>query len=108
MSKKHDLAQHAHLNLMSSFGRQQGTVRPLNPEQMNRFRHLIPSRLLNPQHQLHEGSATPTAVQRVASLITPYMRTPGPNLSTIPFRSPTISTPPAGNIHPIIEPKESQ
>ncbi len=66
--KKHgnSSAHHAHLNLLSSLGRQQGSVRALSTEHMNRYRHLLPPRMMSPHQQFHEGTSA-TAVQRIAS-----------------------------------------
>ena len=68
MAKKHgnSSAHHAHLNLLSSLGRQQGSVRALSTEQMNRYRHLLPPRMMTSHQQFHEGTSA-TAVQRIAS-----------------------------------------
>lgn len=74
MPKKHGLTHHVHFNLLSSFGRQQGTVRALSSEQMNRYRHLLPLRLMAPHHQFQEGT-TATAVQRMASF-SPFVAAP--------------------------------
>ncbi len=89
MPKKHGStnAHHAHLNLLSSFGRQQGTVRALSAEQMTRYRHLLPSRMMNPHHQMHGEGTSATAVQRVASF-SPFSQNP---LSPFPFRGPGAS-----------------
>ena len=77
-------SHHAHLNLLSSLGRQQGTVRALSTEQMSRYRHLLPPRMMNPHHQIHEGTSA-TAVQRVASF-SPFSQNTLSTLSPFPFR----------------------
>lgn len=80
-------AHHAHLNLLSSLGRQQGTVRALSAEQMTRYRHLLPSRMMNPHHQIHGEGTSATAVQRVASF-SPFSQNPLSAIPPFPFRGP--------------------
>ncbi|XP_057373059.1 serine/threonine-protein kinase 40-like isoform X1 [Daphnia carinata] len=79
---------HAHLNFLSSLGRQQGSVRALSTEQMNRFRHLLPPRMMTSHQQFHEGTSA-TAVQRIASFSS-YMSQN--NLSAFSPATPTLRT----------------
>lgn len=81
--------QKMQLNILSPFGRPQGSVRALNAEQMSRFRHLLPHpRSMTPHHSFHDGTSA-TAVQRIASL-SPYSPRPLTALQVFPYRGPGV------------------